>query len=77
MAFEGLQIWMAVANIGMNKESQTADKELSSILWIGWGLTTPYHNRLACYKMLHMAFDLILTNEIWSLTLREEHRFTF
>jgi hypothetical protein len=27
--------------------------------------------------MLHMAFDLILTNEIWSLTLREEHRFTF
>jgi hypothetical protein len=45
---EGLQIWMAAANI-LNKELQTADKEWPSVLWIGWGLTTPYHNRLACY----------------------------
>jgi hypothetical protein len=48
---------MAAANI-LNKESQTADKEWSSILWIGWGLTTPYHNRLACYKMLTQGLGL-------------------
>jgi hypothetical protein len=73
---EGLQIWMAAANM-LNKELQTADKEWSSILWIGWGLTIPYHNRLSCYKMLHRALDFTLTNKIWSLTLREEHRFRF
>jgi len=32
----GHQIWRVVASI-LNKQSQTADKEWSSILRVGWG----------------------------------------
>jgi hypothetical protein len=54
----GLQIWRVAANV-LNKQLQTAYKEWSSSLGVGYeaNSSSPYKKK-ACHEMLHRALDL-------------------
>jgi hypothetical protein len=63
------------ANI-LNKESQTADKEWSSMLWIGWGLTTPYHKTSMLQNVTHgLGLDFNKQNLVSHFKGRTDLRF--
>jgi hypothetical protein len=49
---EGLQIGRVAVNV-LNKQLQTASKEWSSRLGVGWEANNSYHKKSACYEMLH------------------------
>jgi hypothetical protein len=53
---DSLLIWRISANV-LNKQLQAANKEWSSNLRGGQGLTTPHHKQPACCEMLHRALD--------------------
>jgi hypothetical protein len=54
---DALQIWSVAANI-LNKQSRTADKEWSSRLEFGHGVTIPHRKKEACYENSQEASDL-------------------
>jgi hypothetical protein len=55
----GLQIWrMAVNTMNKVMDSQEGARGDPSAWGLGKGLTTPHHEKPACYKMLHKASEL-------------------